>query len=701
VTHTAVAPERTTLSRELSDFLLAFSVALQQHAIYPSGHPVLVSSVDNVTRRLATVLAGRRQLIIGIARDQLVIDALATDPTSNQLRELASRLHRHQLGAVKIISGVRRDELADFLGAAAVDPLVAEHQLAPISEQHHRWPHIRAFSLSYDKLGLLDDDAGRAIGEELTAGAGQLWVALARSVLLAEMPDDQALGTQPDEIGRVLDDAASPARDEVVVSHLARIAGELRDSRALDGPMLRRKVSTLVRSIRPETLMRLLSMGGDAELRKRFVLDASHTLAVDAVLRIVEAAARESRQTISHAMLRLLGKLALQAEQGSALLRAGADAAFRERVQSLVESWDIDRLNPDNYRQALERMSRLRMYAHMKECQHPCEPRRVMITAIETDTLGAPVWRAVQEMVTGKEVGPLLDLLDRAPKESTVAPDLWTRVATRENLRQLIRDEQFEVALLERIAARLGVGMVEVLLDGLETAESRGARRKLLDLVGRFGGEIAPTVAARLSPDRPWYVLRNLLTLLSQVPELPRGFSPTYCLSHADARVRREALKLMIRMPTLRDEAITTAVGDEDERMVQAALSAALDGCPAAAASVIMRRVDDRRVPPSLRSLAIRAAAASKSSAALDWLLGFALAKRRWYSFRQRLAHRSPDMLAALAGLAASWTHDQRAAAAVELARSSTDAEVRTALNPRRGSTPRGVPALTELKEGV
>jgi hypothetical protein len=694
VTHTAIAPERTTLSRELSDFLLALTVALQQYAIYPSGHPLLTTAVDNVTRRLAAVLAGRRQLVIGIARDQLVIDAVATDPANTHIRELASRLHRHQLGAIKIISGVRRDELGDFLSAAAVDPLVAEQRLAPIAEQHHRWPHIRVFSLSYDKLGLLEDDAGRPVGEELTAGAGQLWVALARSVLLAEMPDDQALGTQPDEIGRVLDDAVDPARDQTVVSHLAHIAGELRESRALDGPMLRRKVSTLVRSIRPETLMRLLSMGGDAELRKRFVLDASHTLAVDAVLRIVEAAARESRQTISHAMLRLLGKLALQAEEGTPLLRAGADAAFRERVQLLVESWDIDRLNPDNYRQALERMSRLRMYAQLKEREHPCEPRRVMITAIESDTLGAPVWRAVQEMVTGKEIGPLLDLLDRAPKESTIAADLWTHVATRENLRQLLRDEHFEVTLLERIAARMGVGIVEVLLDGLETAESRAARRKLLDLLGRFGGEIAPMIAARLSPDRPWYVLRNLLTLLTQMPELPRGFSPTYCLSHADARVRREALKLMLRMPTLRDEAITTAVADEDERMVQAALSAALDGCPAAAASVIMRRVDDRRVPPSVRSLAIRAAAASRSPAVLEWLLACAMAKRRWYSFRQRLAHRSPDMLAAIAGLAASWTHDQRAAAAVELARSSTDADVRAALNPRRGTTPHGVPAL-------
>ncbi|HJU87928.1 MAG TPA: hypothetical protein VJ672_00965 [Gemmatimonadaceae bacterium] len=699
MTQTATAPERTTLSRELSDFLLSLTVALQQYAMYPAGHPLLVTAMDNVTRRLAAVLAGRRQLLIGIARDQMVIDGTSTDPTNNSIRELASRLHRHQLGAIKIIPGVRRDELGDFLSAAAVDPLMAEQQLTPLAEQHHRWPHFRLFPLSYEKLGMLEEDAGVAAGVELSSGAAQLWVALARSVLIEEIPDEQALNSDPSALGQALDGGSGTERDQRVAGALIRIAGELRTASALEGPTLRGKVSTLVRSMRPETLSRLLSMGGDSEMRKRFVLDSSHELAVDAVLRIVEAAARDSRQTISHAMLRLLGKLALQSEQGGALLRAGADAAFRERVQSLVESWDIDRLNPDNYRQALERMSRLRIYAQMKERQHPCEPRRVMITAIESGTLGAPVWRAVQEMVTGKEIGPLLDLLDRAPAGNPIAADLWTRVATRENLRQLIREEQFEVSLLERISKRMGLEIVDVLLEGLENAESRAARRKLLDMLGKFGAEIAPTVAARLAPDRPWYVLRNLLTLLSQMPELPRGFSPTYCLSHPDARVRREALKLMLRMPTLRDEAIITAVGDEDERMVQTALSAAYESCPVAAVSVIIRRVDDRRIPPATRSLAIRAVAASKSQVALEWLLGMALAKRRWYSFRPRLASRSPDALAALAGLSASWMDEPRAAAAVELAKSSTDAEVRAATSARRISTPRGVPVLTLAKE--
>jgi hypothetical protein len=56
-------------------------------------------------------------------------------------------------------------------------------------------------------------------------------------------------------------------------------------------------------------------------------------------------------------------------------------------------------------------------------------------------------------------------------------------------------------------------------------------------------------------------------------------------------------------------------------------------------------------------------------------------------------------MLAAISGLASSYLSDERAAVLVELARKSSDAEVRSATSPRRASTPRGVPAFNALKE--
>src|SRR5690348_12444731 len=77
------------LSRELADFLVELSIAMHKHAIYPPGHPLLDGAVDAVARKLWGLLAERMALSIGVARRQLIIEGVATDPSHPLLQELA------------------------------------------------------------------------------------------------------------------------------------------------------------------------------------------------------------------------------------------------------------------------------------------------------------------------------------------------------------------------------------------------------------------------------------------------------------------------------------------------------------------------------------------------------------------------------------------------------------------------------------
>ncbi|HEX9310703.1 MAG TPA: hypothetical protein VF887_07810, partial [Gemmatimonadaceae bacterium] len=96
-----------TLSRELGDFLVELSITLNKHAIYPHGHPLLDVAVDGVANRLAMLFVGDRDsLSIGVARRQLIIEGVATDPLNPVLKELAQRLHEHHVGAVKLVRGI-------------------------------------------------------------------------------------------------------------------------------------------------------------------------------------------------------------------------------------------------------------------------------------------------------------------------------------------------------------------------------------------------------------------------------------------------------------------------------------------------------------------------------------------------------------------------------------------------------------------
>ena len=116
-------PVMATLSRELADFLVELSITLNKHAIYPSGHPLLDVAVDGVANRVGALFVGDRDsLSIGVARRQLIIEGVATDPLNPVLKELAQRLHEHHVGAVKFIRGLDRNELAQALAALAVHP---------------------------------------------------------------------------------------------------------------------------------------------------------------------------------------------------------------------------------------------------------------------------------------------------------------------------------------------------------------------------------------------------------------------------------------------------------------------------------------------------------------------------------------------------------------------------------------------------
>src|SRR5258705_1261207 len=234
-------PERTALSRELADFLIELSIALHKHAMYPEGHALLAPAAAGVARRAEQFLEERPTLSLGVARQQLVIEGVATDPKHPLLAELAGRLHRHHLGAITFHRGLRTSEVADVLRTLAAE---ADRTGEPLGlgppERLRAWEPIRLQSLTYERLELLNEqnappaeqgahDGGRARGVH----AAQLWLGLARAAPVAEATGDDASPappTEPAAIARAID--AHPqdaAYDQVIVRYLLQIADELQD----------------------------------------------------------------------------------------------------------------------------------------------------------------------------------------------------------------------------------------------------------------------------------------------------------------------------------------------------------------------------------------------------------------------------------------------------------------------------------------
>ena len=686
--------ERATLSRELSEFLIELSIALHKHSMYPEGHPSLAPAAAGVLRRADALFRDRPSISLGVARNQLVIEGVATDPRHPVLAELAGRLHRHHLGAISLSRGVEAGEIEDMLRTLAVE---ADRSGQPLGlgdpARLAAWQHVRLHPMTYERLELLDKSpqesldaaAGRSDDEDVRdqrVRGAQLWIGLARAALAGQIGEDDAPPTKPAVIAKAIDEhPRGEAYDQVIVGYLLQIAEELKAAGGQEAVELRRRTSRLISEMQPETLRRLVEMGGDGAQRQKFVIDASLGMAVDAVLDIVKAAAEASHQSVSGSLMRMLSKMAAHAGQGKPQARTLADRALREQVRGLLTGWSLADPNPEAYGQALQRMSQASTRVdNTVAWRHAPEPERLIQMSLEVGSAGPGVYRACDAMIDRGRLGVLIDLLEAAPAGVTSTEELWRRAVSPETLQWLLASEPVDFATVDRVLPRLGALAADPLLDALAGAQERGTRRALLDRLRRLGPSLGPSITARLADER-WYVLRNLLMLLEELPELPIGFSVLPWVSHADPRVRFEAFKIGVQSAQERDRVITQALGDPEHRIARVALIASLQGVPPLAVPRIIAIAANRQGAADLRLLAIRVLGVARAPEAFEELVKLVDGGRTLLG-RRRLLPRSRELVAAVAALATGWRAHPRSTELLLLAAVSDDADVRAATDP-------------------
>ncbi len=673
------APD-TTLSRKLADFLVEFSIALHKRSIYPVGHPYLRSSADRFADRVATLLESRESITIGVARDRLVIESATTDPANALLRDLSHRLHRHQLASIGFTSGVELWEIEALLGALGTDPERDDGPLGRRLEAAADWSHLQLRAAGYDRLTLEDPGAEPGSGSG-DGGARDFWLAFAQAALAddAEVAGAAPAGEDDELIVTATDrEARDAAYDSVVVGYLSQVAEERSGRAGVGEARLRRRVSRLLNGLDPETVRRLLETGAELAQRQQTLLAASQASAVDAVAEVLEAAAKTPHRTISHNLLGLLHKLALQAPAAGAA-QAAPDGALRKNVARLISGWQLDDPNPGEYTAALQGMVREMPVVGTHRADTACDPEVILRTAVEVDGVGPGVVAAADALVARGDIELIGTILDAVP-DGVPARELWPSIATEERLRAALVPDAPDHPVVAVLSSHMGVPAAEALLDALEHATTRSNRAALLKHIVALGPGAAAPAAARLE-GAPWYLQRNILVLIGQWGTWPDGFSPLPYASAGDVRVRREAMKLLLADEAHRAAAIAAALADRDDTIVGLGLGAAVESCPEAALPLVRDLAFAPGRPPVIRGEAVRVLARSGGDDTVEILVALACTRRRW--LRRPLAPRSPAMLAAITGLADRWPHEPRAAAVLRNAHRHRDLRVR---NAARGS---------------
>lgn len=677
------SPDGQVLSRELSEFLLDFLGAQQRFAMYPVGHPLLDPAVDSVARRLNTLFLERASISLAITPTQLVVSGVPTDPEHTMLRDLASKLHRRSLGGIKLFRGVSRTELASFLGVIGTDAPDAQ-QLVTHDEPSAQWPHIRLFGLAYDKLALLDEEDEETILFDPLGGswAGRLWLGLARASMGEHLSDELAARADPEEIaGAINAHQKESRRDERVITALTDLAEACQGRGRAETIALQRQLSRLIGSLTPETLERLMHMGGDQDRRRRWLFQASKIMTADVIVSLVEAAAHASQRNVSPAMLQLLSKLSNHVDQGPPRTRLRAEQVLRQRIRTMISRWSLADLpyGSPAYDRMLESLPGGAADFEPVLVYGP-EPQRIIMTSLELDVVQAGTRRAVDRMVENRETALLLDLLERMPADKPTVAELRGWVISKSTLSRVLAIEPIDLDTLARLVKGVGQDALPILLDALSTAKERKVRARLMDIISHLGPAIGPEVVQRISGS-PWFVQRNLLRLLGMLPELPDGFSLVSHVKHNDPRVRHEALRIMLRDRVRRPEALKRALEAPDPPTVRLGIMAAAEGCPPNIAPMLLQRIHSGHLDPQVRAVAIRAVASVDNPNVIACLLGLAQIKGT-LGLGRKLAAKSPELLAALQGLAAHWPYHPEAAKVLELSQRSKDMEIRRAGTP-------------------
>ncbi|MEO8453275.1 MAG: hypothetical protein ABI647_26035 [Gemmatimonadota bacterium] len=658
----------------LAAFLGYLSVALHKHRAYPAGHPMREEARDLALRSLTQVLALKPVVNVGVTRRALVSEQLDHELATPVLRELAERLHRRQISTLVFRRGVTSGELADVIQRLSVEPLRQRRaeSVAFVSPSGN----AEVVGIAYQRLALGESSGSREGGT--AAAIDRIWADLAR-LSLDQLPAGG--GFDLDSLTLVLTERLKEetARVEFVDS-LEQMGRLAQASDGLTRAAAETKLTSLLNALPRETLATLFGLQSEPGQDPPRALGAVEWLPVDALLDLVEDASNESNRSVSHYMLRMLRKMG----QKSSHLTGHDDAVeggLREIVRGLIEGWSLVNPNTAAHTRILDALSVREMGPVVSHPTAVTEGKRIIQMAIETDAVGEQVMEGLELMLEGSQLGPLLDIVGAAAADSLAAPALVRHLTSPASLRRILLEEPVDHDACERLLAQTPPESAEGLLDALTISESQPTRRLILQHLSRLGAAVAIQLIERIDV-APWYVRRNLLSLLAELPELPAGFSARSYVEHPEPLVRLEAIRLMIRNPADRDDAIHMALADADERVIRIAVDAAAEGLPRHSLTRLMRVLGNAGRSAEIRAKGVRLLAQVDSPSVRDWLFHKTLI-RGGFLRRLKLAVKTPELLAEIEVLANRWSQHPTAAQVLKLALASGDLDLAAAAKGR------------------
>ena len=677
------------------EFVRSLALTWKNLVSYPPGHPALVTSLDQVHKRLAELRGPAGEVTLGIATDGLIYGSVKIDSPAAQ--KFAQALHARGVAVIRLSSETTTAEVEAFLRVLAAG--------VPVEQKRRIWEDLTAAGVvninlqpvNYAALHVTD----RVDKKEEEQRLPSLWEEILRALLenqrFSERLEKGHRITSPDELSRLiaetLEQEAPPEFDPEATFGVrlaaayrpenpfldlltTTIGNQIRESIGLKRQNSLEQAIQLIRSLpvrlRKAVLRAVVDALAASDRAPALLRDLTTELPADEVLDALRYLATMGK--LSSQGMSLLESLAMV--QSSSRSEAKSPEAVSELVSLFAED-DVDRFNPEEHQALLksvaihipvvppEAMSSLQQLGDRADTVAETGVTR-QLSEVLTDLLDDPRGRrpdAVLRRMEGvfhahlskgdfAEALRLLEQLkrigelDKSEEKRKAVSDALARLSGGPTVQELVGSIHHappeKAKEIQQLLAALGGSARRNLLVALAEEANRSRRRRLFDFIAGLGPVIVPEVTALLSDER-WYVARNMILLLRAVQDRTSLPEIRKLARHADLRVKIEAMKSLFALDTnvprnLVDDLFT----ESDPKLAQTAVTLVGQFGMKEGVGPLLRILEGVDILGARRTLRVRALKALGDIGEADALASldrfFTASRWPWPSKEERLA---------------------------------------------------------------
>ena len=570
-------------SKPLGALIIELNIAHRNFRSYPKEHPVIEASFNKVITFYNKLFTLDNYILIGIARDSLVVGDVILDKKNIVFKDFAKVLYEHGIGALILHPGLKADELRNFniilslkreelLKHGGISVVWEKSKISSISIkpiQYDLFSATEAESISANKL----QQPQKGLWENFTLSLiqGTLGNNFSSDNILTE--DELAPEALAKQLNRLMETSGLETQI-TFIDALSKIEQQLESSET-KSPTLQPKnydkLALFVNNLNPELRRKFLSNCFDIKsISGEVVAEEVLSRFSENTIISTQEDAKQNRLNLPSGFLSLIQKLSSHAiDQQNELTRKNqSNNEINQRIRGIFCEHEAEDFTPESYQALLERIVSSEPPSILSEPE-----TRAITSTLDGNLLENHVSDIILQLMKLDADGEYNQVLISNLSDSyyyllqtgnyeqlirlvlqcdspeiplTIRESLRSNYTSRECLEEMLvgltiwgKSRYDNINSLIKV---IGEPFVEVLLDRLANEENLSLRRFLMDRIQEFGILARDHILSRLSDNR-WFVLRNLIIILRTLNDNNVLEHIRHLMHHTNNRVRQEALR--------------------------------------------------------------------------------------------------------------------------------------------------------------